>query len=685
MNISLAHRDRVRWLTAAPLWTRAAGGPAAGQRLGEPAILRFRGDDFMDQAQAVLAGRPEDLGRHVARQESWRSERAGWEATRGNDPLTLYQPIHNRFYLAAATLVCQRPGLPDRALRRVAGDTVSLLMRRLVPRAGQSFDAGDPARHHEQAWIGDRQGGAWVTLDSPTLPATGEERLPMFPLPYAEADRNRRIHAAVIPVGRAAGYDTAPGEVQARASAAEAVGDPLGDPRMAELLDGPLGALGLFAGLDIPASLPNAVENDVRHQARTGLVLTLLDLGLFLQIEVPRIHTRIRGGSVAGMTTQENALWSRLTGTGFAGGHTAAQAIDRALDRASQLEDGTPSAALLSQVLGITPSAAAIAGFATALNGGAPALLDLIAPLLSDPRAARLRDVGVGSAARIAAEAWSGDSTTTAASVLREMLTLDDLISRELLELAATLPAGPAPDPADATILAAFGTAVTAGITWGDALAEARAHAPELLSGLTPRTPLTTSGAAASALAAAAASFFNGIESAIAPSLAVRPLPSAPPTEVTASDAPPDPVYVLRTLYERPACAGIHPPTVSAPSRLIRLASFYDADAPVRALSIEMPTRTSIADFRKAPRNVALQLSRELRKQISRVRSAKLSDPLEDQLGGGGSFDLGVICSLSIPIITICALILLMIVVQLLNIVFWWLPYFIQCFPVRKS
>jgi hypothetical protein len=41
-----------------------------------------------------------------------------------------------------------------------------------------------------------------------------------------------------------------------------------------------------------------------------------------------------------------------------------------------------------------------------------------------------------------------------------------------------------------------------------------------------------------------------------------------------------------------------------------------------------------------------------------------------------------MICSLSIPIITICALILLLIIVNLLNIVFWWLPYFKICFPI---
>ena len=43
-----------------------------------------------------------------------------------------------------------------------------------------------------------------------------------------------------------------------------------------------------------------------------------------------------------------------------------------------------------------------------------------------------------------------------------------------------------------------------------------------------------------------------------------------------------------------------------------------------------------------------------------------------------------MICSLSIPIITICALILLMIIVSLLDVIFRWLPYFIICFPLPK-
>ena len=41
-----------------------------------------------------------------------------------------------------------------------------------------------------------------------------------------------------------------------------------------------------------------------------------------------------------------------------------------------------------------------------------------------------------------------------------------------------------------------------------------------------------------------------------------------------------------------------------------------------------------------------------------------------------------MICSFSIPIITICAMIVLFIFVILLNIVFFWMPFLKICFPL---
>jgi hypothetical protein len=143
-------------------------------------------------------------------------------------------------------------------------------------------------------------------------------------------------------------------------------------------------------------------------------------------------------------------------------------------------------------------------------------------------------------------------------------------------------------------------------------------------------------------------------------------------------------VYVVRCLYERPACP---PPlrwTVSAPSRPFRLASFFDAEAPPRDINITLPG-ASVQDFRDSSQSVTMRFTKELRKQAQRIGDITLDKLQEDEVGPAPSVNVGMICSLSIPIITICALILLLIMVVLLNIVFWWLPFFKICFPLPSG
>ncbi len=687
MNIALLQRDHVRWLTAAPLWDRASGVSGAGSRMGEPAILRFEGDTFMQQAQQTLAEDPGGMARFVARPESWRDASAGWLDTPDSAPVTLYQPIHNRFYLATATLVCQRPGLPDRSLNRVGGDQVSMLLRRLNPRSTAPVNPANPASYVEQAWIGTAQTGRWITLDSPDLPATGEERLPMFPLPYHEDGRARCLHGAVIPVARANGYDTPQAEAESRASISDSVADPLGDPRKAELREGILAGFAKLMELEGGPPIPGDIIADVRIQTRSALVFAMLDMALFLHRELPQILSVIRGAPLWTLSAPQQLLFQRFNTTTLTSGYTAAQMLVRAQDREDQLQTGTPSAGVLSAVLGTNPDLDDIGSFArrlTTLGGDIDGLFFPLAPAaqpLPDPRTAILRDATAQSSTRITTEAEFGGDEGAQTAMLRALLDFDALLARELPDVAAALPDGALPASADAAIFAAFDNTLAGSVTWGAALVHARAHAADLVAGTPPRRLLALT---ANQITAAAPGFFAGIADAITPSVEARPLPINPPAAITADTDTPLPVYVLRTAYERPACAGIHPPVVSAPSRAFHLASFYDADAPVRPLKIEMPARTSIADLRRAPKNVSIQLSKELRKQMSRVRNAQLSDPLDEQLGGGGGFDFGVICSLSIPIITICALLLLMIIVQLLNIVFWWLPFFMICFPVKK-
>ncbi len=142
-------------------------------------------------------------------------------------------------------------------------------------------------------------------------------------------------------------------------------------------------------------------------------------------------------------------------------------------------------------------------------------------------------------------------------------------------------------------------------------------------------------------------------------------------------------VYRVCCVYEQKRCGRLDRPVISAPSRPFRLGSFFDPEATVRPLQIRLPLDTSIAGLRKFPKAVSMLVSNKLRRQVARAQSASLEDLDEGDIDGDEpSWSLGMICSLSIPIITICAFILLMIFVQLLNIVFWWLPFFKICLPI---
>lgn len=150
------------------------------------------------------------------------------------------------------------------------------------------------------------------------------------------------------------------------------------------------------------------------------------------------------------------------------------------------------------------------------------------------------------------------------------------------------------------------------------------------------------------------------------------------PVEVPKFDEQRRDQYWIRCVYERPNCKERFKPLLSEPTSLFQLAPFFDSDAPARPIRIALPFDTSIKGLRKFDRNVAVVMSKQLREQI-----AKLKLDMPPEAGSDVALDFGTICSLSIPIITICAFILLMIIVSILNIIFWWLPMFIICLPLR--
>jgi len=158
-----------------------------------------------------------------------------------------------------------------------------------------------------------------------------------------------------------------------------------------------------------------------------------------------------------------------------------------------------------------------------------------------------------------------------------------------------------------------------------------------------------------------------------------------------------DELFVVRFIHLNEDCGPLHPPTVSEPTEQFRLASFFDSDAPARPIRITLPMDTSPAGLRKHAKGTAFVLSDMLCGQVQRAKGLGFVDlvrqvlpfPLHKDIdvgdGGGcksGGVDIGMICSISIPIITLCALILLMIIISLLDFIFRWIPWFITCFPV---
>lgn len=131
--------------------------------------------------------------------------------------------------------------------------------------------------------------------------------------------------------------------------------------------------------------------------------------------------------------------------------------------------------------------------------------------------------------------------------------------------------------------------------------------------------------------------------------------------------------YCLRLLYERGPC---YAPIISEPSAMFTFAKPLDPDAPARPIRIEMPS-VKPRDLRQFKRGVGIQMTPELNQVINGVNTRMLT-------GGGLVTGAGVamICTFSLPIITLVAFIVMFLFLLLFNIIFWWLPFIRICFPL---
>ncbi len=139
--------------------------------------------------------------------------------------------------------------------------------------------------------------------------------------------------------------------------------------------------------------------------------------------------------------------------------------------------------------------------------------------------------------------------------------------------------------------------------------------------------------------------------------------------------------YVLRAFVrlkpEHPGCA----PSLlwSGYSEPFTLAAWHES-AGVPVPVVPLPDLMNRDTLRALKPNVAFRMPAKLA-GLLRSDAKKLAE------GEGTPLDLKVdwICSFSIPIITLCAFIVLNIFLQLLNIIFWWLPFLKICIPVPKG
>ena len=682
-------KDQVQWTAPSPLWPIAAGTSDIAQRrnaLRKPVILRFAADTFMDDFVNLLETNPSRMHELVAIPETWRGpttepapakpaplfarelSRLGLAAAKkkGLVPapsgkgvsslltlntavlpkkLKLYQPAHQRYYLVASSLVCGRAGLPDRAINAGRQEKVGYVVRRMFPPGPLNINialpAFDPATWEEYAFVSTSTGNRWQRIPKQSQASAGvlidgEDQLPLFTMNFTEIDgRNRRLVAGLVPVGKREAYMGAGMKQQTGDPAPVVEPQPVSDPRMIlfwsqvtepwkKLLEQADSTTRMSQGSKIPDN-PNSAPPAPQplNDANKAATAQLM-------------REQIQTGSwyilldFANLLEKQTRVWGLLKGEAPPSGEPPFTAAENAL--ATAITNTTFSLTHPQKVQFVD---------------GAPAYS-------TSSIKSSLKD------ALLAVKNPSVEANLEAVktSFNRKRGTLDPLWPNFLFPLADPFLPSPLPN-------------LPINVVAGD-------------------TTLDQQRKKLDALAAKIEAALPATPKAEVPN---NPLVSQQPMDMREG------WFVIRCVFTRPECGPIDPPLLSEPTAPFQMASFFDPDAPARPIRIALPLDTSPAGLRKFDKNTAFMISDMLCGQIDRMKGLSLGDlvlsvlpwPLHKDLpvpdGGpckSGGIEMGMICSLSIPIITICALLLLMIIVTLLDIIFRWIPFFIFCFPLPK-
>ncbi len=664
------------WMQPAPLWANGLQQCAvAGQAQSQPPmILRFVTDSFMDEFTQLLATEPARLGEYRALPETWRGftrpalpqkdteplasplRRFGLElpakktakaaavaTSASTAPLKLYQPAHQRFYLVTASLVCDGDRLPDRKLNRGQQERIGFVVRRLWPATKTKLadDLGFPnATWKEYAFVPQADGAfAWnlvADADRGRI-QQNEDMLPMFPASFARQCpvHGRQLWAGLVPVGKREAY---------------------------------MGALAVNA--------PTLSSSPVTPlTARKVLFRTQVTEPWKAVVDTAVGFDDMRNAPPSPVTEEEpapDALDERLKQT-----RAQIQTISWLIlaDFRQFLADY--SRTVWDQVVAKTPGS---------LTGPKRALYDAL-------HAVKLHNA--------LATAWkknmgSGGPHVTAATLADALRALEPAVVAKMESSTDTFVLGEK-NPNWPGFLFPLADPDNLGLSPQPVIAN-----PVKLDDDSNDT-FEVNGLATTSGSAAGERFKEKIDQLAA--LVLRAMDDKPqagePSVSVAAMRPADlreGWFVIRCVYERPLCpVHVEPDVVSQPTEPFQMAGFFDPDAPARPIRIGLPLDTTPAGLRKFNKNTAFVISDVLCGQIKRMKGITFGDlvlsvlpwPFHKDLPGAGGgpckrngVNIGMICSLSIPIITLCAFILLVIMITLFDIIFSWMFFFRICFPV---
>ena len=645
----LAQSHVVQWRTASPLWSqRSQTSNLTTQTpspIKQPAILRFTTDRFMEDFLAIAQNAPQRISEWQAQWESWRklaptpqvpqspiSSPAATLPSTSSKPTTttllkLYQPAHQRYYLLTANLVCRVPGFPDKTLK-IGEESVSFVLRRVME--------AEKGVLKEHAFINE----AWQPIDE-LAPLPGEERFPLFPTTYQAANnQRRRMFAGLIPVGERERY--------------------LNAPRQSVSTD-----------TDSDVSSNAQVEREAKLD-RLMMVLTMDVLAPWQEIlaQVGDYDANERGPLIRSAkesfdnsnSTQKQALRASLINER---NQLQLNSWYVLLDLARFLQAYLPD--VWSAIESNNPAA---------LSDGGRSLYDKLISIQYQSGNAEFTPETANVVKFY--QLLTGITPSQGATSLA--VAMLSAVEKESFLESTTLPFDPvsAPNngdwPETKFLLTARGM---------------RSHLEELSDCDPSPSEAVECGLFRQALAETT-------------DLLTRSIPQIPQAQAVSSTAKAsdrqNTLFTIRCVYERPNCPpSIYPTVVSDPTEPFELAAYYDPDAPTRPIRIPMPIDTTPAGLRKYAKNTAFIISDTLDCQISQVNSVSFGDlvrsvlpwPFHKDLDTGnaacrstGSLDFGKMLTLSIPIITLCALLLLMMIVKLLDMIFRWVPFFLVWLPI---